>query len=92
MGTASHQNPTCGSRFLVGRDMRGRWIVRDEKGLVGGLFVDRAAAVRFAMFESDYVPGAVCCVPDGMLSVLEPSPETARTAEATVHVKQRRAA
>lgn len=76
--------PSHTGRFLVGRDRRGRWIVRDEKGLVGGLFADRASAVRFAMFESDYVPGAVSCVPDGTLSdpVIEPSPARARLSRA----------
>ncbi|MGK9052344.1 hypothetical protein [Neorhizobium petrolearium] len=53
-----------GVRFMVGRDAGGRWIVSDREGRVGGLFTDRAAAVHFAMFESDHLPGAVCCVPD----------------------------
>jgi len=53
-----------GVRFMVGRDAGGRWIVSDRDGLVGGLFTDRASAVHFAIFESDHVPGAVCCVPD----------------------------
>lgn len=72
--------PTHTGRFMVGRDRRGRWIVRDEKGLVGGLFADRASAVRFAMFESGYVPGAVSCVPDGMLSdsLGKPAPPRAK--------------
>ncbi|MDE1159649.1 MAG: hypothetical protein PW791_15510 [Neorhizobium sp.] len=53
-----------GIRFTVGRDRHGRWIVCDRDGLVGGIFTDRQSAVHFAMFESDHVPGAVCCVPD----------------------------
>ena len=52
------------SRFMVGRDANGRWVVRDQQGLVGGLFADRASAVQFALEESDRVPGAVCCAPD----------------------------
>ena len=56
--------PSRGVRFMVGRDAGGRWIVSDREGRVGGLFTDRASAVHFAMFESDHVPGAVCCVPD----------------------------
>lgn len=54
----------AGVRFTVGRDARGRWVVADRDGLVGGLFTDRASAVHFAMFESDHQPGAVWCVPD----------------------------
>ncbi|WP_442582268.1 hypothetical protein ACSBOB_10115 [Mesorhizobium sp. ASY16-5R] len=56
--------PSLRSRFLVGRDAQGCWVVRDRKGLVGGLFTDREAAVHFAMVESDRVPGAVSCAPD----------------------------
>lgn len=40
------------SPFLIGRDSRGRWVVLQQNGKCGGLFVDRAAAVRFAMFEN----------------------------------------
>ena len=52
------------SRFMVGRDANGRWVVRDRQGLAGGVFADRASAVQFALEESDRVPGAVCCAPD----------------------------
>lgn len=54
-------------RFTVGRDEHGWWIVDDRDGLVGGIFRDRASAVHFAIFESDHQPGAVCCVPDGVI-------------------------
>jgi hypothetical protein len=40
------------SRFLVGQDSRGHWVVQDERGLCGGLFVDRSKAIRFAMDET----------------------------------------
>jgi hypothetical protein len=58
------QSLPIATRFLVGRDRSGRWAVADEKGLVGGLFNDRASAVQFAMEESHHVPGAVQCLPD----------------------------
>lgn len=51
--------PSCSNRFLVGRDQAGGWSVRDEKGLVGGLFVSRDAAIHFAASESNHVEGAV---------------------------------
>jgi hypothetical protein len=38
-------------RFLVGRDRAGHWVVQDRQGLCGGLFVNRAEALRFAMHE-----------------------------------------
>ena len=51
------------SLFLVGRDRDGHWIARDQCGLRGGLFVDRAEALKFAMFENGNRPQAVVMVP-----------------------------
>jgi hypothetical protein len=50
------------SPLLVGKDRRGRWVVRNEAGTAGGLFVDRAAALHFAMLENGN-PRAVIMVP-----------------------------
>ncbi|ABD87700.1 hypothetical protein [Rhodopseudomonas palustris] len=33
---------------LIGRNSRGQWVVRENNGLFGGLFVDREAALRYA--------------------------------------------
>ncbi len=49
--------------FLVGRNSRGNWVARDQKGLCGGLFVGRADAVKFAVWESGNRPEAVAVVP-----------------------------
>jgi hypothetical protein len=49
--------------FLVGRDSRGHWVVQDERGLRGGLFVDRNKAIRFAMDETGKRPQAIKIVP-----------------------------
>jgi len=54
---------TTSARFLIGTDSHGRWVVRDQAGLHGGLFVSRAAALRFAMREIDGRPQAVTMVP-----------------------------
>jgi hypothetical protein len=51
------------SQFLVGKDSRGRWVARDERGLCGGLFVNRAEAIKFAMFENGRRAQAVIMVP-----------------------------
>jgi len=37
--------------FMIGRDGRGNWVVQDQSGLRGGLFVDQAEALRFLRFE-----------------------------------------
>jgi hypothetical protein len=49
--------------FLVGKDSHGNWVVRDQSGLCGGLFVGRAEALKFAMFENGHRPQAVIMVP-----------------------------
>ena len=49
--------------FMIGKDSRGNWIVQDNQGIRGGLFVDRAEALRFAMFENGNRPQAVVMVP-----------------------------
>ena len=49
--------------FFVGKDSRGNWVVQDQQHLRGGLFIDRAEALRFAMFENGHRPQAVVMVP-----------------------------
>jgi len=51
------------SPFLMGQDSHGNWVVQDQTGDCGGIFVDRAAALRFAMFESGDRPRPVIMVP-----------------------------
>jgi hypothetical protein len=33
--------------FMIGQDSRGQWVVRDQNGARGGLFVNRAEALRY---------------------------------------------
>lgn len=51
------------SPFLIGRDSHGHWVVQDQEGLHGGLFVNRAQALKFALFENGNQPQAVIMVP-----------------------------
>jgi hypothetical protein len=51
------------SLFLMGQNSRGNWVVQDQRGACGGLFVDRVTALRFAMFENGNRPQAVVMVP-----------------------------
>jgi len=48
--------------FTIGQDRRGNWVVKNQKGLCGGLFVDRDAALRFVRAENGYRPQAVVIV------------------------------
>ena len=44
---------TCRAKlFRVGRNGCGNWVVQDQSGLCGGMFVNRTEAVKFAMFEN----------------------------------------
>ncbi len=52
------------SLFMVGRDSHGHWVVRDQSGRRGGLFINRAEALKYAMFEKGNRPQAVIMVPD----------------------------
>ncbi|WP_342363223.1 hypothetical protein [Terrarubrum flagellatum] len=50
--------------FFIGLDCDRRWIARDSRGLLGGVFVDKASALKFAMSECDPHARAVLMVPD----------------------------
>jgi hypothetical protein len=49
--------------FRIGKNSRGNWVVQDQQGLCGGLFADRAEALRFALYENGNRPQAVIMVP-----------------------------
>jgi hypothetical protein len=52
--------PSCHNTIvLIGRNSRGQWVAREQNGLYGGLFVSRAAAVRYALFENGHHPEAI---------------------------------
>jgi len=48
---------------MIGRDREGHWVVRDLKGLRGGLFIGRTEALKYALFENGNRPQAVVMVP-----------------------------
>jgi hypothetical protein len=48
--------------FMIGQDSRGNWVVRDQSGLRGGLFVGRAEAVRYVRSESGRRASAVVMI------------------------------
>lgn len=42
-------SPAVSNVILIGRDRRGNWIAREQNGLFGGLFVNRAEAIKYAL-------------------------------------------
>ena len=49
--------------FLIGRNSRGHWVAQSQRGLCGGLFVNRAAALKYALFENGNRPELVIAIP-----------------------------
>lgn len=50
------------ANYLVGQDCNGRWVVRDRRGLCGGLFINKREAMRFALLETGNHPDHVTVV------------------------------
>ena len=48
---------------FIGRDRRGRWVAQEQNGLFGGLFVNRAQALKYALFENGHHPETVVELP-----------------------------
>ena len=54
--------PLCSARsaiVFIGRNKRGQWVAQEQNGLYGGLFVSRAQAVKYALFENGRHPEAI---------------------------------
>ncbi|MBR1215381.1 hypothetical protein [Bradyrhizobium sp. JYMT SZCCT0180] len=54
--------PSCSSAsaiVFIGRNRRGQWVVQEQNGLYGGLFVSRAQAVKYALFENGRHPESI---------------------------------
>jgi len=49
----------CVNYRLVGKDKGGHWVVQEQNGLFGGLFVNRAQAVKYALFENGHHPETI---------------------------------
>jgi hypothetical protein len=45
--------------IFIGRSKTGNWIAMEQNGLHGGMFVSRAAAFKYALFENDHHPETV---------------------------------
>jgi hypothetical protein len=54
--------PSCSSLshvVFIGRNSRGQWVAQAQNGLFGGLFVNRAQAVKYALFENGRHPETI---------------------------------
>ena len=44
---------------FIGRNGRGQWVAQEQNGLFSGLFVSRAQAVKYALFENGHHPETI---------------------------------
>jgi hypothetical protein len=47
------------TNVFIGRNSRGNWVAQEQNGLYGGLFVNRAQAVKYALFENGHHPETI---------------------------------
>ena len=54
--------PSCRSAstiIFIGRNSRGNWVAQEQSGRYGGLFVNRAQAFKYALFENGRHPETI---------------------------------
>jgi hypothetical protein len=55
--------PSCSrgvhTLVFIGQNGRGNWVAREQNGLFGGLFVNRAQALKYALFENGHQPETI---------------------------------
>ena len=54
--------PSCSTAstiVFIGRNRRGQWVAQQQNGLYGGLFVNRAQALKYALFENGHHPETI---------------------------------
>jgi hypothetical protein len=60
---ASSVGDSC---LYIGQNRQGEWVVREAHGIFGGVFGNRTAAIRFAMYECQRRPQSVIMMPEGL--------------------------
>jgi hypothetical protein len=54
--------PSCSTAstvVFIGRNRNGNWIAQEQNGLYGGLFVSRADAFKYALYENGHHPETI---------------------------------
>jgi hypothetical protein len=54
---------TASTVTFIGRNRRGDWVAREQNGLYGGLFISRAQAFKYALFENGRHPETIVELP-----------------------------
>jgi hypothetical protein len=66
--------PRSSSLVFIGRNSRGNWVAQEQNGLFGGLFINRAEAFRYALFENGHHPEAIMAAPSTLELDMTTSP------------------
>ena len=54
--------PSCSAAstiVFIGKNGRGQWVAQEQNGLYGGLFVNRAQALKYALSENGHHPETI---------------------------------
>ena len=52
-------NSSAPALVFIGRNRSGQWVAQEQNGLYGGLFVNRAQAIKYALFENGHHPETI---------------------------------
>jgi hypothetical protein len=58
--------PSCSPAstiVFIGKNSCGNWVAQEQNGLYGGLFVNRAQAIKYALFENGHHPETIIELP-----------------------------
>jgi hypothetical protein len=78
--------PSCSSAStitLIGKNSRGNWVAQEQNGLYGGLFVNRAQAFKYALFENGHHPETIVELPREIELDLNGSPRATTSPSAS---------
>jgi hypothetical protein len=71
--------PSCSSLstvVFIGRNRSGQWVAQEQNGLYGGLFVSRAQAIKYALFENGQHLETIVELPGEIELDMSRSPQT----------------
>jgi hypothetical protein len=85
--------PSCTSNLvIIGRNSRGNWVAQETNGLFGGLFVSRAQALKYALFENGHHPETIVLTTNVVeLEMHRKAPSPQATADADSSLQSRAA-
>ncbi|TFV36446.1 hypothetical protein [Bradyrhizobium niftali] len=55
----AHSSDRASPIVLVGRNRAGSWVAREQRGSFGGLFINRAEALKYALFKNGHHPESI---------------------------------